>query len=198
MNNFNRHNDLSISTTASNVFDFKKFQVLESYNAAAKSSSILYIKSNENFEKFYEELNYHFTHFHFPVSVDKIHNETGQCVFITDNKVTVSEDIIKIYKEGCFNITFIPHDKGIELYKLEMNVTGRGLGSIFMKVFTDISTKTGIPIYLIPGVPGFNTTGDKNKLYRFYSKFNFKKNDRSKYWSNCYINGKIRPFITNN
>jgi len=198
MNNINRLNELSICGTQSKALELKKIQAIESFKAAVKKSSIQQIKSNENFERFYEELNYHFTHFHYPVSVTKIHNKNGEYVFITDNKVTVSEDIIKIYKEGCFNITFIPHDKGIELYKLEMNVTGRGLGSIFMKVFTEISIKTGIAIYLVPGVPGFNTASNKIKLYRFYNRFNFKKIDRSKYWSNCYINGNIRPFITNN
>ena len=97
MNIINRLNELSIHGAQSKALDFKKFLVEESYNAAVKNSSVLQIKSNENFEKFYKELNYHFTNFHFPVSVDKINNENGQHVFITDNKVTVSEDIIKIY-----------------------------------------------------------------------------------------------------
>ena len=58
MNIINRLNELSIHGTQSKALDFKKFLVEESYNAAEKSSSILYIKSNENFEKFYEDLNY--------------------------------------------------------------------------------------------------------------------------------------------
>ena len=194
------NNHQNIFGTSENLLDLKRKRIEQSLEKAFESSKIVHLKSNDNFDKFYNELRRYMSNHYFPVSINRLcylsnEEEFG---FMTDNKVCMSEDVIEIYEEDICKIKFIPHDKGIELFRLEMYRTGKGLGSSFMNAFMKISALTGVAIFLTPGIPGFNTTGDQKKLYKFYSRFNFKKIDRSKYWSNCYFNGKIRPYNINN
>ena len=154
-------------------------------------SNAIHIKSNVMFEKFYLELVDYFSHHNLPVSINKIDDDNY--AFIYNNSAKYAESFIKIYDEDICNITILPNEKGVELFRLEMYKTGSGLGSIFMNALYEVSFNTGVPIFLLQGDPGWNTEGDPKKREKFYKKFNFKKLDRSKYWSNSYVNGKIRP-----
>ena len=150
-----------------------------------------HIQSNDMFEKFYLELVNYFLHHNLPVSLKRIDDDN--IGFILNDTTKFAESFIKIYDENICDITILPHEKGVELYSLEMYKTGSGLGTIFMNAFYEVSFTTGIPIFLIQGDPGSNTEGDPIRREKFYRKFSFKKLDRSKYWSNSYVNGRIRP-----
>jgi len=159
--------------------------------AVQNISNAEHIKSNEMFEKFYLELVDYFLQHNLPVSIKRIDDDNY--AFIFNNTPKFAESFIKIHDEDICNITILPHEKGVELFRLEIYKTGLGLGSIFMNAFYEVSFNTGIPIFLIQGDPGSNTEGDPIRREKFYRKFSFKKLDRSKYWSNSYVNGRIRP-----
>lgn len=154
----------------------------------------VYLYENEYFEKFYKEMCRYFSHHNLPVEIKRIVNTDFLNRFLLDNKTYCPDTYIKIFDENLCNITILPNEKGIDLYRLEIYNQGEGVGSAFMNAFCNISKKTGIPIYLTPGDPGFNRS-DLLRLKKFYSRFGFKKIERDKYWTNAYKNGKIRPFI---
>jgi len=140
------------------------------------------LKRNDNFKLFYKELQNYFLHHSLPCQLQLL---KGEQFFTFELNIKCSEYSIRIYDPKLCNITIIPHPIGIELYRLEVYETGKGLGTIFMNAFNEASVKTGIVMYLMPGIPGF-TSGDNNnrKRLKFYQKFNFKQASLSNYWTN--------------
>lgn len=148
-------------------------------------ATIVELKENHNFKLFYKKLNeYFFSHNMMNLMVEKI--EGHPCLFIENGKTICKEpeSIISIFDENICNITFLPKKEGIELYRLEVYNTGRGIGTILMNAFNTISNETGIKIYLMLGEPGFNGEGNRTKRRNFYHKHGFKRCISSKYWVN--------------
>ena len=170
-----------------------KFNVKDVFNTSNVIQRNLY--GNDYFREFYNEMVDYFRKNNFPVEVEWNENPNFQHMFNFNNIIYVSDVFIKIHDPEICNITFLPNKKGIELYRLEMYNRDKGNGSNFMKAICRISQKTQIPVLLIPGEPGFRHVTDPKRLEKFYTRFGFKKLDRSQYWSNTYPNGKIRPFI---
>jgi len=118
-----------------------------------------YLKSNSNFIRFYEELrNYFFSHnmMDLVVKMNKVSEGIlHSFVYTTDNKIfTYISDNIEIFDENICKITFLPSNEDIELYWIEIYNAGKGLGSILMNAFNEVSKKTGIKIKLKLGTPG--------------------------------------------
>jgi len=158
----------------------QKKQVIRKIQRNIKNNNFTRIKANDNFYKFYDKLQEHFSS----------HNMMGVSLtmknksFYTLNQSVKRSKAIKIFDQQLCNITILPKQTGIELYRLEMYKTGQGLGSSFIEIFNKISKETGIVIYLIPGDPGFSTEGDDEKRRRFYHKHGFRRCSDSKFWSN--------------
>ena len=141
------------------------------------------VHANQNFYDFHSALNDYFeSHLMPECEIELVEDEVRFYTF--NDSVKMSENVIKISNEDICNITLLPHKNGIELYRFEMYQTGKGYGSIFMNALTQISKQLGIDIYLIPGVPGFNESGDDRLRRQFYHKFNFKRMNNSKFWKN--------------
>lgn len=150
------------------------------------------LNSNEEFERFYEALKLYLEGYNLPVSLEKHHYVNGitnQCY--DDTRIVY--DAINLTNDELCDITFIPHNKGIELAKIEMYNRCQGLGTKFMNTFVEISTNTRIAIYLIPGILNNNEYTSIKRLCGFYPRFGFKKLNLSKFWSNSYTKGGIRP-----
>ena len=155
-------------------------QVIRKIQRNIKNKNYTQIKANDNFYLFFEKLQEHFmTHNMMGVPV-----ELRKKSFYTFNELVKRSKAIKIFDKQICNITILPKEKGIELYRLEMYKTGQGLGSSFIEIFNKISKETGIVIYLIPGDPGFSTEGDDEKRRRFYHNHGFRRCSDSKFWSN--------------
>lgn len=150
------------------------------------------LNSNENFENFYEALKLYLESHNLPVSLQKLHYPNGNFNRCYGDTRFVY-DAIKLTNDQLCDITFLPHEKGIELAKIEMFKRCQGLGTTFMNAFVEISTNTGIVIYLIPGILNNNEYTSIERLCEFYPRFGFKKLNLSKFWSNSYTNGHIRP-----
>ena len=151
------------------------------------SNAIFYeLKENNNFRIFYEKLcDYFLSHNMMNLTVEKLPGRN--CLFTDGNGKTTCkqpEYIIKMFDEDICNITFLPKKEGIELYRLEIYNTGKGIGTTLMNIFNQISIETGIKIYLLLGDPGFNIDGDRVKRRNFYHKMGFKRCINSKYWIN--------------
>ncbi len=157
------------------------------------------LHSNENFEIFYDALKSYFESHNSPVSLQKFNYPKGKFDKCCGD-IRIVYDAIKLTNDQLCDITFLPHEKGIELAKIEIFNRCQGLGTTFMNAFVEISTNTGIAIYLIPGILNNNEYTSIERLCEFYPRFGFKKLNLSRFWSNSYVNGKIRPkpykFIT--
>jgi len=150
------------------------------------------LNSNENFERFYDALKLYLENHNLSVCLQKKHYSNGipsDCY--GDTRVVY--DAIKMTNYQLCKIIFLPHEKGIELAEIEMYNRCEGLGTTFMNAFVEVSTNTGIAIYLIPGILHNNDYTSIERLCGFYPRFGFKKLNQSEFWSNSYINGKIRP-----
>ena len=100
------------------------------------------LNSNENFEIFYEALKLYLESHNLSVSLQKLHYSNGKldkCY----GKLRIAYDAIKLTNNKLCDITFLPHNKGIELARIEMFNRCEGLGSTFMNAFVEISTNTG-------------------------------------------------------
>ncbi len=150
------------------------------------------LNSNENFEIFYEALKLYLESHNLPVCLQKKHYTNAMTSDCYGDTRTVY-DAIKLTNDQLCDITFLPHEKGIELAKIEMYNRCEGLGTTFMNAFVEISTNTGIAIYLIPGILNNNEYTSIERLCGFYPRFGFQKLKLSKFWSNSYTNGHIRP-----
>lgn len=139
------------------------------------------IVKNQYFEIFADNLNDYFNTHLMPANLQVL-NQEGYYTFNANAKRSMW--VIKIFDEDICNITILPFPKGVELYRLEMYKTGSGFGSLFMKAICEISERTGIAVYLIPGDPGFNTSSDEKRRRDFYHKYGFKRLKTSEYWSN--------------
>lgn len=148
-------------------------------------ATIVELKENHNFKLFYKKLDEYFLgHNMMNLKLEKV--EGYNCLF-TENEKTICkkpESIIKIFDKNICNVTILPKKEGIELYRLEVYNTGRGIGTILMNAFNTISEETGIKIYLMLGEPGFNEEGNRTKRRNFYHKHGFKRCIDSKYWVN--------------
>ena len=142
------------------------------------------VKRNQFFTTFSEKLIEYFNTHMMPANAEIIHYEM---YFTFESDVKRAKWFIQILNEDICKITILPNNKGIELYRFEMYKTGKGFGSIFMNAINEVSKQTGIFVYLIPGVPGFNTQGDPDKRRNFYHKFGYKRLPNSKFWSNQII-----------
>ena len=175
--------------------NLNSFRVKSALETIENGNSFVYLNKSDFFDEFYNEMFEHFTHQKFSVEIELNENTDYITKFILNDKVYCPDSFIKIFDENICNITFLPNEKGIELYRLEIFNQRVGLGTKLMKAFCDISKKTKVPIYFIPGDPGFFNHSYRKRLMKFYSQFGFKKLDRSSYWANAYQNGKIRPCI---
>lgn len=151
------------------------------------------INSNQMFDQFCDGLRKYFSEHKMPVQSIEFIDYTGTELnynFTVSGKPKIAKKVVKIFDEDYCNITIIPHLRGVELFRLEIYQTGKGIGSIFMKAFNQISKELNIPIYLIPADPGLNgKNGDPVKRRDFYHKFDFKRTSNSDYWNNeNYLN----------
>ena len=160
----------------------QKEEWMKKINQKVARKNYTTLKRNDNFKLYFAELQNYFLHHNMPAQLQLVKEKR---FYIFNLNLKRSKYSIKIFDSNLCNITIIPHAIGIELYRLEVYKTGNGLGTIFMNAFNEVSKKTGIVIYLIPGDPGF-TSGDNNKRKRlnFYQKFNFKQASLSNYWTN--------------
>ena len=120
---------------------------------------------------------------------------TGERCFLfrhKENVVAKHCDFISMFHEDFYNITIIPCGNGIEIERFETYQTGIGIGSYLMMIFNEISLRLEMPLYLIPGIPGYGDTyrNDMNpKRQRdFYHKHGFKRSASSLYWQNTAAN----------
>lgn len=166
-----------------NTVDNKKDQLQRKID----KSEFTTVKSNEQFMLFLSKLDEYFlTHNMMDLQV-KMSEESYFATFDYNDIVEklILSPSIRIFDRDICNVTFLPKKDGIELYRLEVYNPGKGIGSILMKAFIDISQQTGIKIFLIPGDPGFNNGHvDLAKRRNFYHKFGFKRTKTSDYWSN--------------
>jgi hypothetical protein len=156
------------------------------------------VSTNPLYDKFKRELTNHFNTHNFSIPFTNIsvypNVVTGSSLYVNnqiskknnvDVKLKMSDETIKIFHKNLCDITIIPHPKGIELFRIEMYITNKGYGSLFMKAFTDISKRNNIPIFLTIGTPGscaYNS--NRNAQLRFYKRFGFKRCKDSDYYSN--------------
>jgi hypothetical protein len=150
------------------------------------------LMSNYKFDKFYKALKSYLKSHNLPVCLHKVHYTNGNFNRCYGN-TRIVYDAIKLTNNELCDITFIPHEKGIELSKIEIFNRCNGLGTDFMNAFVEISANTRVAIYLIPGVLNNNEYTSIERLCGFYPRFGFKKLSLSKFWSNSYVNGNIRP-----
>ena len=150
------------------------------------------LMSNYKFEKFYKALKSYLKSHHLPVSLQKLHYPIGKLDYCY-GEIRIVYDVIKLTNNQLCSIIFLPHNKGIELDRIEMFNRCQGLGTKFMNAFVEISTNTNIAIYLVPGILSNNEHTSIKRLCGFYPRFGFKKLNLSRFWSNSYVNGKIRP-----
>ena len=156
------------------------------------------VNTNSLYEKFKSELISHFNAHNFiiPYTSNSVYPkiDTNSRCYVNsqiskknnvDIKLKMSEETIKIFHKDLCNITLIPHPKGVELFRIEMYITNKGYGSVFMKVFTDISKRNNIPIFLTIGTPGScGYNSDRDAQLRFYKRFGFKRCKNSEYYTN--------------
>ena len=155
------------------------------------------IKNNSKFLEFYEELlriskTMRITP---PVPLNIRYGKLGERTFIfyKRNKTSCREcDFIKMFHEDLYNITFLPCRDGVELERFEIYQTGNGIGSSFMELFNSISADLKIPLYLIPGTPGYGETyredSDPKRRREFYHRHGFKRMKDCDYWKNANTN----------
>ncbi len=137
------------------------------------------IEIDRNLFDFFIELKKYFkTNSMSKCEIRLVENRTKSC---SSNK---SRYAIKIIKENFCDIEFIAHRNGIELYKFDMYLNGIKHKSSFMNAFTHISKSLKIKIHVNSSNPSNNSAVFSDKRYRFYSKFNFRKLQGSKYWVN--------------
>ena len=156
------------------------------------------VSTNPLYDKFKSDLISHFNTHNFSIpytSISVYPNVVTSSSLYVNNKISkknnvdvklkMSDETIKIFHKDLCNITLIPHTKGVELFRIEMYITNKGYGSVFMKIFTDISKRNNIPIFLTIGTPGscgYNSNRDAQ--LKFYKKFGFKRCKNSEYYSN--------------
>ena len=154
------------------------------------------ITDNETLKLFYEKLKNEISKYeaNTPMVLNHNYHLIGEMHFMfrTKNMVTVKIcDYIKLYEEGYYNITIIPCKGGVEIERLEVYKTGKGIGSFFGKIFNSISLENDIPLYLIPGTPGYKSTyrddSDDKRRREFYHRLGFKRMKSSLYWQNTEI-----------
>lgn len=153
---------------------------------------IKFLKVNSQFFIFYAAMCKYFETHYLPFEV-KLFEDNSNNIFMLNNKFYFPDGFIKLFNPEVGNITILPHQKGVDLYRLELYNTGGGLGTELMKAFSAISIETGIPVFLVPGTPGFSTQTDLKRLEKFYLRMGFRPIMRSMYWTNSSINGYIRP-----
>ena len=162
---------------------YKQEELIKKFEKMVSRNQFTTIKPNQRFFDFYAELdNYFATHMMPKCEIELVEDEVRFYIF--NDTIKMSENVIKIFDEDICNITLLPHKNGIELYRFEMYQKGKGFGSTFMNALTQISKQLGIDIYMIPGTPGFNNSGDSELRRQFYHKFNFKRMKNSKFWKN--------------
>lgn len=100
-------------------------------------------------------------------------------------------DSIKLYCEDFYNVSLTPHADGIEIERLEVYQTGRGIGSYLINIFNEISQWMNMPLYLVLGTPGYGNTfrkdADPKRRREFYHKHGFKRMKNSEYWKNTEV-----------
>jgi GNAT superfamily N-acetyltransferase len=97
------------------------------------------------------------------------------------NKVVCRLGIARILEGEDFMIELTPNTDGVEIFKIEVNQQGKGLGTNLMNIMMDISEELNIPLYLKP-VPYKNTTVEQ--LRKFYHNLGFRRCCKNEYWSN--------------
>lgn len=174
------------------VIKYKKRQ--KEIRKLINRTGIREVESNDQFYQFFDHLKDYFLN-HNMIGLELFIQEGGFFIFQSrqnKNSSTKKCDAIKIYHKDLFNITLIPKRTGIELHKLEVYNKNKGLGTKMMNIINEISLTNGIEIFMIPGSPGLNETGDDKLRRKFYHRHGFqRRNTKDPFWSNGGIQMKI-------
>lgn len=155
--------------------------------------NVIKLTDTEKLKLFYEKLKNKISQYEYstPIPLNLSYHLIGELHFMLRTKKTAilkTCDYIDLFEEDYYNITIIPCNDGVEIERLEIYKTGKGIGSFFAKIFNSISIETNIPLYLIPGAPGNNLSYrndlDDKRRRDFYHRHGFKRTKNSIYWQN--------------
>ena len=146
------------------------------------------VKKNDEYRLFLSKIEDYFLHNNM-MSL-RVAKRAKDSYTLTNFQQIGNKSIIKkskgfqIYDPQICKVIFIPHENGVELFDLEVYNIGKGIGTLLMNVFTQISKETGVKIFLIPGAPQNNKNANIKKNRDFYHKFGFSRSKTSAYWTN--------------
>lgn len=143
------------------------------------------IIANQTFFDFYEKLVQQFEVNNIPQNILHCVKDQARLYAIDDN-LRMSENVITPFNPDLFNIKFLPHREGVELYRFEIFDDHEETGAELMNFFLAASEQLNIKIYLNPSHPGAGepSYADEKRMKRFFRSFGFKPIPGLLFWRN--------------